>query len=136
MTKFQHNNPSVLESNMSQEARDMEQFPVLIGDEVSYFHSVDGGYNRSMDCNVLNFIHKVQGIGSPNRIDPNQASHEVEAHLSDNYYNLNVTAVSVVDDYPDRDFVVSLKVNGYRNGKDSFAEPLSTDVDKRETRYE
>jgi len=114
----------------------METFPVLIGDEVEYFHSITGEYNRSKDADVVNLIHEVQGYGSPYRTDTDQMSQNVEAHLCDNYYNLDVTAIDVTDEYPDRDYVLSLTVDSYKQGPYSFSEALSSDVDSRETRYE
>jgi len=91
----------------------MDQYPVLIGDEVAYFHDIDGGFDSK------------NGVGSTN----------IEAHLT-NYYNLDCVNVRVVDDYPDNDYIASLRVYSYRKGEHSFSEALSTDVDKRETRYE
>lgn len=126
---------SLLVANMSVEAGRMEQFPVLIGDEIAYFHSIEGEYDERNQEHVVNFIHEVQGVGSPNHIDPDQASHNFEPHL-DNFYNLDVSAVTVEDTYPDSDYVLSVRVEDYMSGEFSFSEELTADIDNRETRYE
>jgi hypothetical protein len=126
---------SALVENMATEARDMEQFPVLIGDEVTYFHDVAGGYDRMADHHAVELIHRVQKVGRPNHIDPDQASHNFEAHL-DNYYNMDVESVSINSDYPDNDYIMTVTVENYRSGPYSFSEALTADVDRRETRFE
>lgn len=133
MSKFDSNKTSILASNMEQESLQAVAFPVLIGDEVAHFHRVDGGYNSLGGFDVVNLVHEVQGVGSPYRVDPEQTSHTVEAHMSNNYYNLDVSSVRVVDEYPDRDYLLSLKVEGYQQGRYSFSEELTSDVDSRET---
>jgi hypothetical protein len=127
---------SHLVSNMRYEVNRMGQYPVLIGDEIAYFHDIDGGYDSQTGEDVVHFIHEVQSEGSPNHLDPEQAAHEMEAHLDENYYNLDVTSVRTENEYPDRDYVLSVRVQDYRFGPQSFSDALSVDIDKRETRYE
>lgn len=136
MEKFSHDGQSALVANMQSESRDMETFPVLIGDEVAYFHDVGGGYNRHESFDVVNLIHRVQEVGSPYRVATDELPHTFEAHLSDNYYNLSVDGIRAVGDYPDEDYILSLKVGDKMHGEYSFSKPLTEDVDKRETEYE
>ena len=110
----------------------METFPVLIGDEVAHFHDVSGGYNREQLYDVVNLIHRVQGPGSPYRVNTDELAHRFEAHLEDNYYHLSVDGIRAVGDYPDEDYVLSLKVGSEMHGEYSFSEPMTDDVDKRE----
>lgn len=135
MAKFSAAENGLLASNMSQEASQTETFPVLIGDEIAYYHTVSGGYSKKHNADIVNLVHKVQDVGSPYRISPEQASKHVEAHL-DNYYSLDVGAMRVTDEYPDRDYTLSLKVDGYQKGPHSFSEALSADADNRETRHD
>jgi hypothetical protein len=60
IVKFKHDGRSALVSNMQAEAREMETFPVLIGNEIAHFHEVAGGYNRERLYDVVNLIHRVQ----------------------------------------------------------------------------
>jgi len=136
MPKFEHDGRSALVSNMQAEARDMETFPVLIGDEVAHFHDVAGGYNREQLFDVVNFIHRVQGPGSPYRVNTDELAHRFEAHLEDNYYHLSVDGIRAVGDYPDEDYILSLKVGSEMHGEHSFSKPMTENIDKRETRYE
>lgn len=130
------NNKSLLVSNMRQEASQMDEFSVLIGTEVAHFHSVRGEYDKMRDMDVVKLVHEVQGHGSPFRTDTEQLSNNVEAHLCDNYYNLNVSSFDVIDEYPDRDYCLELRVDSYQQGPYSFSEALSANADNRETRYE
>jgi hypothetical protein len=137
MEPFPTDGTSLLAENMSAEASEMVEFPLLIGDEIGYFHSVTGGYNNRNDCHVVNFVHEVQGVGRPNHIDPDQASHNFEAHLSDNYYNMDVTSIkATMEDYPEEDYFVSVRVDSYKKGPQSFSEPMTKNIDKRERREE
>lgn len=131
---FEYTGRSALVQNMQTEIE--ETFPVLIGDEVAHFHSITGGYNKDENFTVVNLVHHVQEIGSPYRVNVEQLSHNVETHLANNYYNLDVDSIRVQDDYPEKDYIVSLKVMGYKKGKFPFSEELSAPVDSRETRYE
>lgn len=114
----------------------METFPVLFGEEIAYFHRIEGGYNDKRNFDVVDLIHEVQGYGSPFRVGSDQLSHQIEAHLSENYYNLDISGIQINDDYPEEDYVVSLKVQDYKQGPYPFSEALSAKVDKRETRFE
>ena len=134
--QYSHDHRSVLVNNMRSEASEMETFPVLFGNEVAYFHHIDGGYNSSRNFDVVNLVHEVQGYGSPYRVGSDQLSHEIEAHLSDSYYYLDINGIQINDEYPDEDYVVSLKVQNYKQGPESFSEELTADIDRRETRYE
>ncbi len=123
---------SHLVDEMKKSASSVEMFPVLIGNQIGYFHSVDGGYDRNAGYNVVNFIHEVQGPDSP----PNKIySNTIEAHIGDSYYNLTVADVWQMGEYPDENFVLSLKVDNYRMGPYSFSEALSADMDKREQEF-
>lgn len=134
--KFEHDGQSVLVSNMRAEARYMDTFPVLIGDEVAHFHDVSGGYNRREQYDVVNLIHRVQGVGSPHRVNTDELSRTFEAHLSDNYYHLSVDGIRQHGEYPDEDYVLSLKVDSKMHGEYSFSEAMTENIDKRETKYE
>ena len=84
-----------------------EMFPVLIGGQIGYFHDVDGGFHRDEGYDVVNLIHRVQGPDSP----PNKIySDTIEIHLNEWYYNLDVADIWKMGEYPDEDFVLSLKV--------------------------
>jgi len=114
------------------EAREMEMFPVLIGGQIGYFHDIDGGFHRNEGYHVVNLIHRVQGPDSP----PNKIySDTIELHLDDWFYNLDVADVWQMGEYPDEDFVLSLKVTNYQMGQYSFSEALSADIDKREQEF-
>lgn len=109
-----------------------EMFPVLIGGQIGYFHDVDGGFHRDEGYHVVNLIHRVQGPDSP----PNKIySDTIEIHLNEWYYNLEVADIWKMGEYPDDDFVLSLKVTDYKMGPYSFSEALSADVDKREQEF-
>lgn len=137
MDEFDYTHTSALVSNMRVEAREMDTFPVLLGDEVAHFHRVTGGYNSLGRFDVVNLVHEVQGPGSPYRVNTDELPHQVEAHLSENYYNLSVDAIRAVGDYPDEDYILSMKVNDEMFGPYSFSKPLTDDdIDKRNTRYE
>lgn len=136
MDCFQHDAPSALVSNMQIEAREMETFPVLIGDHVAHFHEVDGGHNRDYLYDIVNLIHTVQGPGSPHLVNTDELSHSIELHLTDNYYTLTVDGMRVHDNYPHDDYVLSLQIDSAMSGPHSFSEPLTADTDKRETRHE
>lgn len=109
-----------------------EMFPVLIGGQIGYFHDIDGGFHREEGYHVVNLIHRVQGPDSP----PNKIySDTIELHLDDWFYNLDVADVWQMGEYPDEDFVLSLKVTDYQMGQYSFSEALSADIDKREQEF-
>lgn len=135
MSKFEVHSKSALVSNMAAEASEMETFPVLIGTEIAHFHDVGGGYNERLSADVVNLIHRVQGVGSPYRVSPDSLAHSVELHLSD-YYNLDVGGIRAIDDYPERDYMLSLQVDSFQKGEFSFNEAMTKPIDKRETRYE
>jgi hypothetical protein len=125
---------------LQQESADMDEFPALIGSsQIGYFHDIDGGYSHGVsgsDSNsgyhVVNLIHRVQGHGSP----PNKTyAKSVELHLDDWYYNLTVVDAHTMSEYPDDDFVLSLKVTDYMMGRQSFSEALSADIDRREQEF-
>jgi len=115
-----------------------EMFPVLIGEQIGYFHDVDGGYVRSVSdsrqdgYHIVNLIHEVQGPDSP----PNKLySDQMEAHLDTNYYQMDVADIWQMGSYPEENFVLSLKVSDYRIGPYSFSEALSANIDKREQEF-
>jgi len=119
-----------------------EMFPVLIGTQVGYFHDIDGGFDRENGYHIVNLIHRVQGPDSP----PNKTyADTIEIHLDEWFYNLEVEDVWELtqtpagltedEDYPDGDYVLSLKVTDYMMGPQSFSEALTTDVDKREQEF-
>lgn len=115
-----------------------EMFPVLIGEQIGYFHDVDGGYSSAVSSSqqdgyhIVNLIHEVQGPDSP----PNKLySDQMEAHLDTNYYQMDVEDVWQMGSYPDENFVLSLKVSEYRMGPYSFSESLSENIDKREQEF-
>jgi len=109
-----------------------EMFPVLIGGQIGYFHEVDGGFHRDDGYHVVNLIHRVQGPDSP----PNKIySDTIEIHLNEYYYNLSVSDVWQMGEYPDDDFVLSLKVTDYQMGPYSFSEAMSIDIDNREQEF-
>lgn len=116
---------------MKAQAADREVFPVLLGTHIAEFHDVYGGYVSS-GYHLVNFVHEVQGIGSPFQGDVYQES--VEAHLDD-YFYVEVEDVREYDNYPDEDYVLSLQVDGYQRGPYSFSEEMSADADNRETEY-
>jgi hypothetical protein len=123
---------SHLVSEMQAEARQVEMFPVLIGTQIGYFHDVDGGYDRDNGWHVVNLIHRVQGADSPtNKI----YSDTIEVHLGEDFFHLEVADVWQMGEYPDDDFVLSLKVTDYMQGPYSFSEAMSADIDKREEEY-
>lgn len=123
---------SHLVSEMQAEARDVDMFPVLIGTQIGYFHDVDGGYDREAGYHVVNLIHEVQGPDSPtNKI----YSDTIEVHLGDDFYHLEVADVWQMGEYPDENFVLSLKVTNYMQGPYSFSDAMSADIDKRHEEY-
>lgn len=124
---------SHLVEELQQELTDTgEIFPVLIGTQIGYFHDIDGGFNRDEGWHVVNLIHRVQGPESP----PNKIySDTIELHLNEWFYNLSVADVWQMGEYPDEDFVLSLKVTDYQMGPYSFSEAMSADIDKREQEY-
>jgi len=126
---------SRLVGEMKHCAMQMDMFPVLIGEHVGYFHRVDGGFHRDGGYHVVNFVHEVQGTGSP----PNKThDSQIEAHIDDTYFYLEVDDVWEFGEYPDEEYTLSVKVANYRDGKHAFTEQLQpeTEVDKRETRFE
>ena len=137
---------SHLAEEMKTYADEVELFPVLIDRQIAYFHKIDGGYHRQEGYHVINLIHTVQGSESP----PNKIYDEtIEAHIGDRYFFLEVEDVwemkgAYGGDDPvqkagtyDDNYILSLKVTGYRDGPYAFSEELqSSEVDKRETEYE
>jgi hypothetical protein len=121
---------------MLEESKKMETFPVLIGDEVAHFHDISGGYATNTSSDIFNFIQEVQGPGRPYRVNTDELPHTVEAHMSENYYYLELDGIRATDEYPSEDYVLSLKVNNYSFGPHSFSEPLTEPIDGRETKYE
>jgi hypothetical protein len=106
--------------------------PVLIGTQVAYFHSFDGGYDRETNTDIVNCIHEVQGAESP----PNKTyADSIEIHAGDWFFNLDVDGTRVFDWYPGDDFVLSIRVSDYMIGEHSFSEALTTDIDKREQEF-
>jgi hypothetical protein len=117
---------------MQADADGMDMFPVLIGTHIGYFHSVDGGYDRDNGWHVVNLIHEVQGTDSP----PNKIyADTMEAHLDENFYHLSVSDIWQMGEYPDENFVLSLKVTQYMKGPYSFSEAMSADIDKRHEEF-
>lgn len=133
MNEFPHDGTSILVENMKAEVETMDTFPVLFGDEIAWFHSVSGGYDRDRGYDVVNLHHEVQGVGSPTNL--NFDRNTIEAHLRENYYNLEVTTIRKSGDYPDEDRVLSLRVTDYMAGPRSFSEAMSVDVDRRHERF-
>jgi len=132
MDGFEYDGDSALVSNMRAESREMETFPVLLGDEVAHFHEIRGGYNRERLFDVVNLVHCVQGPGSPYRVNTDELPHTIEAHLEDNFYYLSADGIRQVGDYPDEDYVLSLKVGSQMTGEYSFSKPMTKNIDKRE----
>lgn len=123
---------SLLVDELRTAANSTDMFPVLFGGQIGYFHNVDGGFDRKQDYHVVNLIHRVQGPDSP----PNKYYDDtVEIHLDDKFYNMEVADVWAMGDYPDDNFVVSLKVTDYQIGPYSFSEAMSEDIDKRDGSY-
>lgn len=121
---------SHLIQEMQAESSEMQMFPVLIDEQVGYFHDIDGGYSN--DHHIVNLIHRVQGPDSP----PNKIyADTIELHLADNFYHLDVADIYEMDSYPDDDYVLSLKVTDYMIGEYSFSEAMSEDIDKREQEF-
>lgn len=124
---------SHLAEEMRHHANGEELFPVLLGEQVEYFHDVGGGYHRSEGYHVINLIHRIQGPESP---PSNPSTDSIEAHIGDSYFYLESEDEWSFGDYPDEDYTLSLKVTGYQEGPYAFTEELQTEVDKRETDYE
>lgn len=123
---------SHLVTEMAAQASEVDMFPVLIGTQIGYFHDVDGGYDKDGGYHVVNLIHEVQGPDSPtNKI----YSDTIEVHLDDSFWHLDVADVWQMGDYPDENFVLSLRVTDYMNGPYSFSEAMSADIDKRHEEY-
>jgi len=123
---------SHLISEMRAQASEVDIFPVLIGSQIGYFHDVDGGYDKEGEYHVVNLIHEVQGPDSPtNKI----YSDTIEVHLDDSFWHLDVADIWQMGEYPDENFVLSLRVTDYMNGPYSFSEAMSADIDKREEEY-
>lgn len=131
MDIYDYNGESVFVNNMIKESKEMDTFPVLIGNEVAHFHDISGGYNRKHGFPVVNLIHKVQGPGSPYRVNTDELSHSIEAHLSDNYYNLDVSGLRAVGEYPDENYILSMKVDSEMHGEHSFSDELTKEIDRR-----
>lgn len=106
----------------------MEKFPVIIGDDIAYFHTIDGGYHRSGEYHIVNLTHTVQGPESPR---DTTYSENVEAHLDGQYFFFTVEDSWSFGDYPNEPHILSLKVSDYQQGPYSFSEELQLDIDKR-----
>lgn len=132
MNEFEYTGASALVENMRYEAESMDEFPVLIGNEIAHFHEVDGGYNRVDGIDIVELIHRVQGHGSPSRVG---LASTVEAHLSDNYYYLTVDSFERRDEYPDEDYVLAMAVEDYQFDGYSFSKAMREDVDRRDVEY-
>lgn len=125
---------SHLVEELREELYDVEEsFPVLIGSEVAHFHDIDGGFDRGAGYHIVNLIHRVQGVGSPSN---KKYSDTIEIHLNEWFYNLEVEDIWLMDEYPDDDFVLSLKVEDYQMAQYSFSEALTADIDKREQEFD
>lgn len=125
---------SHLVSEMHHEATQVPAFRVLLDGDMASFHDVDGGYDGDGDVHIVNLIHDVQGPSSPTS---NHYPDRVEAHMLRNAYYLTVTDSTVMGEYPDENFVLSLEVSDYMKHQFTFCGPFTDDdVDRRETRYE
>lgn len=113
-----------------------DMFPVLIDGQIGYFHDIDGGYSNAVNgsgYHIVNLIHRVQGPDSP----PNKIYDDtIELHLNDHFYNLAVDDIWQMGDYPDEDFILSLKVTDYKMGPYSFSDAMSAPIDKRHEEYD
>ena len=139
--------PSHIVAELRAGCRDMEMFPVLIDGQIGYFHDVDGGFasggqGSQQHYHVVNLIHRVQGHDSP----PKKLYDDtIEAHLEEYFYQMDVADIAQLtqtpsgltanEQYPQGDFVLSLKVTDYRMGPYSFSEAMSADIDKREEEH-
>ena len=123
---------SLLVEEMAAEAEEVDVFPVLIGSHVVDFHDVDGGYLEEESCNIVNLIHSVQGVGSPPQ---NKYAGTIEAHINETYFYMDVLDIREYGEYPDEDYVLSLKVSRHRQGEYAFSQELREDIDKREQEY-
>jgi hypothetical protein len=121
-----------LTSNMAVEVTELDRVPVLFGDDVYYFHDVEGGYSRDSGTHFVTLIHRVQGDGTP---PDNPSARSVEVHTDKAYYTLSAEDATYWDeDYPDDDYAITLEVSSYQTGPYSFAENLTDDsIDERET---
>jgi hypothetical protein len=112
-----------------------EMFPVLYdNDIIGYYHDIEGGYHREDGYDVVNLVHQVQGTESPTMPPSNLGV--AEAHLSSTFFNLEVESTWEMNDYPNENYVLSLKVTDYMMGEHSFSEALTADIDGRETRFQ
>lgn len=134
MDLFPYDDSAIVVENMKTLAKEESTFPVLIGNEVTHFHSVTGGYNSTGDYYVANFIHEIQGPGSPYRVDTEQLSTDIEAHIGPTYFYMNAESLQSHDEYPDENFILSVKTQDYSQGEYSFTEALTKDIDRRERR--
>ena len=114
-------------------ATNQDTFPVLVGTQIVNFHEISGGFDITRNQHIVEFIHTVQGVGSPTH--PPKSSH-VEVHLDDEFFRLHVDSVDEEDNYPDTDYKFIVRADGYMHGEHSFSEALSAPIDKRETRYQ
>jgi hypothetical protein len=55
--------------------------------------------------------------------------------MDEMFYQLEVADIIPMGDYPDENFVLSLKVTDYKMEPYSFSEALSADIDKREQEF-
>lgn len=120
---------SHLVEEMIEDAQNLDIFPVLIGQNVAYFHDIEGGYNRDGGYHVLSLVHEVQGERSPSSHDYAKA---VEVHLDDSAYYLEIDGVYSFGEYPDEDYTLCLKVTGYNQLPYTFSDQLQRNIDKRE----
>jgi len=123
---------SYLINEMKHEIESMDMYPVLIDEQVEYFHSIDGGYDSNKGYEIVNLIHQVEGPDSPSNNMPNRS---VEAHLDMNYYRLDVVQSARLGEYPEENYVLSLKVSDYKIGPHSFSNALSKNIDGREQEF-
>ena len=130
---------SHLVNELSALSSEMSVFPLLVGsDEIGHFHSVRGRYSTSSNLHVVEFVHEVQGVGSPDYVPTDSSIDSVEAHLQKQFVTMNVQKLDATShtEYPDKPYVLTAHVTSYMNGEHSFSEALLAPADKRETRHQ
>jgi|APHM01.1.fsa_nt_gi hypothetical protein len=128
----------VLISNIQQELTlkdEQEKFPVILGDDVHYYHKVvSGGYEPEQEVYGVTLAHTVQGEGSPTFQDIRAPV--AELHTPQKYYTLQVTGINQYENnYPNNDYFVTMFFDEYTSGEQSFYDELKMDVDKREQEF-
>ena len=114
---------------------DEEMFPVLYDNNIiGYYHDIEGGFHREGKYDIVNLIHEVQGTESPTMPPSNLGV--VEAHLPYTFFHIEADSTWEMSDYPNENYVLSLKVTDYMMGPHSFSEALTADIDARETRFQ